>query len=337
MARPSRSQAVQAARGFSSGPGTGLKPWRCGAPLQIDLNRDTPLSDQPTILRYRLLLILAAVLWSLSGLFVKSPTLDVIPLDVRGPLLACWRAIFAGLFFVPFVRVRAIRWRAGLVPMVIAFTLMNVLFVSSMTRTTSAAAIFLQYTATAWVALLSWYFLKDHLTRSTCVSLTGAIAGISWIVVTEETAGRELGNLLALGSGFSLACTLVMLRVLRDEDSTWLTALNHLIAGAVLLPWALLSGVGLSPEQWGLIALLGIVQMGLPYILFARAVRHVPITEAVLISLLEPILNPIWVWLAWGEEVSSNVEVGGCLILGGLAAKYVIDAFRKRKTGRAFS
>ena len=290
------------------------------------------MTEQPSILRYRLLLVLAAVLWSLSGLFVKSPLLAVIPLDSRGPLLACWRAIFAGLFFVPFVRPSALRWRRGLVPMVVAFTLMNVLFVSSMTRTTSAAAIFLQYTATAWVALLSWLFLHDRLRRSTCVSLVGALAGITWIVATEQTAGRELGNVLALGSGFSLGCTLVMLRVLRDEDSTWLTALNHLIAGAVLLPWALLSGVSLSPEQWGLIALLGVVQMGLPYILFTRAVRHVPITEAVLISMLEPILNPIWVWLAWGEEIGRNIEVGGMLILGGLAMKYGIDAFADRRS-----
>ena len=274
--------------------------------------------------RCRVMLIAAAVLWSLSGLFVKSPPLDVIPLEVRGPLLACYRALFAGAMFSLLVKRRSIRWRPGLVPMVGVFTAMNVLFVSSMTRTTSAAAIFLQYTATAWVALLSFFLLKERLRRPTLVALAGAISGILWIVLNEEHAHHAVGNFLALGSGFSLACTLVMLRVLRDEDSTWLTALNHLLSGLILLPWVLTIDVSLSPTQWLLIAGLGIVQMGTPYVLFARAVRSVPVTEAVLLTLLEPILNPIWVLLFWGEQPAAHVWSGGALILGGLLTMAVL-------------
>jgi DME family drug/metabolite transporter len=274
--------------------------------------------------RCRVMLIVAAVLWSLSGLFVKSPPLDAIPLEVRGPLLACYRALFAGAMFSLLVKRRSIRWRPGLVPMVGVFTAMNVLFVSSMTRTTSAAAIFLQYTATAWVALLSFFLLKERLRRPTLVALAGALAGILWIVLNEEHAHHAVGNFLALGSGFSLACTLVMLRVLRNEDSTWLTALNHLSSGLILLPWVLMIDVSLSPTQWLLIAGLGIVQMGTPYVLFARAVRSVPVTEAVLLTLLEPILNPIWVLLFWGEQPAAHVWSGGALILGGLLAMAVL-------------
>ena len=280
--------------------------------------------------RCRVMLVAAAVLWSLSGLFIKSPPLDVIPLEVRGPLLACYRALFAGAMFSLLVKRRSIRWRPGLVPMVGVFTAMNVLFVSSMTRTTSAAAIFLQYTATAWVALLSFFLLKERLRRPTLVALAGAIAGILWIVLNEEHAHHAVGNFLALGSGFSLACTLVMLRVLRDEDSTWLTALNHLSSGLILLPWALTLDVSLSLTQWLLIAGLGIVQMGTPYVLFARAVRSVPVTEAVLLTLLEPILNPVWVLLVWGEQPAAHVWSGGALILGGLLAMVVL----RRQTPR---
>lgn len=278
------------------------------------------------------MLTVAAVLWSLSGLFVKSPPLDVLPLEVRGPLLACYRALFAGAMFSLLVRRRSVRWRPGLVPMVGVFTVMNVLFVSSLTRTTSAAAIFLQYTATAWVALLSFFLLKERLRPPTLVALAGAIAGILWIVLNEEHAHHALGNFLALGSGFSLACTLVMLRVLRDEDSTWLTALNHLSSGLILLPWALTLNVSLSPQQWLLIAGLGIVQMGTPYVLFARAVRSVPVTEAVLLTLLEPVLNPIWVLLFWGETPAPHVWSGGLLILGGLLAMAVLSRSRSSES-----
>ncbi len=290
---------------------------------------DTPDNSPSELFRCRVMLIIAAVLWSLSGLFVKSPPLDVIPLDIRGPLLACYRALFAGLLFCLLVPRESIRWRPGLVPMVIIFTVMNVLFVSSLTRTTSAAAIFLQYTATAWVALLSFFLLKERLERPTLVALTGAISGIVWIVLNEEHTHHALGNFLALGSGFSLACTLVMLRVLRDENSTWLTALNHLSSGLILLPWALTLDISLSPTQWLLIAALGIIQMGTPYVLFTRAVRHVPVTEAVLLTLLEPILNPIWVLLFWGEQPSPQVWTGGFLILGGLVA---MAALRRKQS-----
>lgn len=283
------------------------------------------------LFRCRVMLVLAAVLWSLSGVLVKSPPLDAIPLDVRGPMLACYRALLAGILFAMFVHPRAVRWRRPLVPMVAVFTLMNVLFVSSLTRTTSAAAIFLQFTATAWVALLSVVMLKERVRRPVLAGLAGAVSGIVWIVLNEDHTHHATGNLLALGSGFSLACTLVLLRVLRDEDSTWLTALNHLGAGLLLLPWALSLDVELTLLQWLLIAALGIIQMGLPYVLFALAVRSVPVTEAVLLTLLEPVLNPIWVLIFWGEQPAVHVWTGGVLILGGLAAMTVLQRQAARR------
>jgi hypothetical protein len=93
--------------------------------------------------RGRLLLLAAALLWSTSGLFLKSPPLAALPVETRGPVLACYRALFAAAFLAPFVRRGSIRFRPMLIPMVVSFAAMNVLFVSAMTRTTAAAAIFL--------------------------------------------------------------------------------------------------------------------------------------------------------------------------------------------------
>lgn len=281
-----------------------------------------------TVNRYRLVLVFAAVLWSLSGLFVKSPLLRDIPLDVRGPLLACYRVLFAGLLLLPFVRRRHIRWRPGLIPLVVAFSVMNVLYVTALTRTTAAAAIFLQYTATGWIALISVFVLREKLQRTTLIPLAGAACGIAWIVIAETHPQHASGNMIAMTSGFSLGCTIIMLRILNAEDSAWLTALTHLAGGLVLLPWVCTFDVQLTAIQWGSIALLGIVQMGLPYMLFSRSLRYVSATEAVLITLLEPILNPILTWLAWGEPVGGDIWIGGSLILGSLAAKYLIDLRR---------
>lgn len=282
--------------------------------------------------RGRLLLILAAVLWSLSGLFVKSPPLAAIPLELRGPVLACYRALFAALFLLPFVRVQHIRWKPMLIPMVVSFAAMNILFVTAMTMTTAAAAIFIQYTSTVWAAVFGFVFLREPVSRGNQVALVFAVAGISWIVASEWSGANSLGNLIALGSGFAYAGVIFCLRQLRDENSAWLVMLNHLVSGVILLPWVWTLPLHLDAAQWGLVALLGVVQMGLPYVLFAGGVRFVKVQEAALIPIIEPLLNPMWVAIFWGEAVGIPTWIGGSLILGGLALRY-LSVF-KRRTAR---
>ena len=274
--------------------------------------------------RGRTLLIAAAILWSTNGLIVKSPPLQAIPLEDRGLLLACYRSLFASLALLPLVGWRRARWRPGLLVSIATFTAMNTLYVIGLTRTSAAAATFLQYTSTVWVFLFGWFALKERVHRGNIVALLCAVAGIAFIVLSERDQQRAEGNLIALGSGVAYAGVILSLRWLRDEDSAWLTFLNHLVSGLVLLPFVLPRGIELQPLQWLLIALLGVVQMGLPYVLAARGVALVTVQEAALLLLLEPILNPLWVWLCWGEHVGWPTLIGGGLILGGLAARYAV-------------
>jgi len=147
--------------------------------------------------------------------------------------------------------------------------------------------------------------------------------GIIWIVA-HSPESRMTGNLIALGSGLSYAGVVFCLRYLRDEDSVWLVSLNHTVSGLLLLPWALSMGVSLGPSQWSLVAVLGVFQMGLPYLLFARGVQSVRTQDAALLTLIEPILNPVWVLLFLGEPVGMATWLGGAMILGGLAARYLL-------------
>ena len=272
--------------------------------------------------RGRLLLLAVAVMWSTSGLFIKNPRLA----SLSGPELAFYRALFACLCLLPFVRRRSIRWRPMLIPMVISFALMNVLFVTSMTKTTAAATVFLQYTCTVWAFLFGFLFLRERVDRGNLIALVCAVCGIAWIVVSDREGQHALGNVMALASGFSFAVVILCLRHLRDEDSVWLIALNHAVTALVLLPLLVPSRNTLDPVQWSLVASLGILQMGVPYVVFARGVRHVKAQEAALIPLLEPILNPIWVWLCWREPVGVATWIGGALIVGGLAVRYLVMA-----------
>jgi len=285
-------------------------------------------SQAASLRRGRMMAVLASLLWSTSGAFVKSPPLAAIPEPGRGPILACFRAIAAAAALAIFVRPQHVRWRPMLVPFVISFAAMNLLFVTAMTRTTAAAAIFLQYTSTAWAFLFSIFVLREPADRANLIALACALAGLGWIVGGDWNTANFAGNLLALGSGLSYAGVIITLKLLRDEDSAWLIALCHAGAGLLLLPLVATASLALSPFQWVVICVFGVVQMGLPYVIFAGALRRIPIQDAALLTLLEPILNPLWVYLLWGEPVGLSTWVGGSLILGGLAFRALLLRMR---------
>ena len=268
----------------------------------------------------RLLLLTAAVGWSVIGVAVKSPLLK----DVPGPVFAGCRAMTAGLFLLPFVRPSMVRFRWGLLPMVACFASMNVLFIMSMQQTTAAAAIFLQYTASLWAMIFGVFVLKEPLLRGNAVALVCGMAGIGWIVYSDWSGRYFTGNAIALLSGITYAGVIICLGRLKDEASQWLILLNYIVSGISLLPWILQGVNDLTPPQWLLLAAIGPIQMGLPYVLFARSLKWVPPQEAALMLLLEPVLNPTWVWLVWGEAISPATAVGGGLILLGLALRYTV-------------
>jgi drug/metabolite transporter (DMT)-like permease len=268
--------------------------------------------------------VAAALLWSTSGLFVKSPPLQGLPLDERAPLIACFRALVAGVCLVPFVNWNKARLRVGMLPMLISFAAMNLLFIAALAQTTAAAAIFLQYTGTGWAFLFGALFLGERVTRENLWALGLGLAGIVCIVGGEWRGNQLTGTLLALGSGLAYGGVIASLRALNREDAAWLVVINHLVSGGVLVPWIVARGLVPTGEQWLVIGAMGALQMGLPYVLFARGLATVPAQEAGLMTLLEAILNPVWVWLVWGETVAGSTLIGGALILSGLLLRYLI-------------
>tara|TARA_R110002111_G_scaffold168038_2_gene233949 strand:- start:54655 stop:55554 length:900 start_codon:yes stop_codon:yes gene_type:complete len=279
--------------------------------------------DRGKLFRARLLVLLASVLWSLSGVFIKSPPFQSIPEADRGLIFACYRAFFAGLFLLPFVKLRYVRWRPGLIPLLIAFASMNLLFVTAMTKTSAAAAIFLQNTSVVWAMLFGLVFLKERIERGSIVAMLIVMVGIFCIVTADWSGKNYTGNMIALMSGVSYALVVILFRQLRDEHPAWLVALCLLVSAALVAPWALTLGISLTGLQLFLIATLGVVQMGTPYVIFSHAVKTVNSQEAALLVLTEPILNPIWVWLFWGETVSLTTLVGCSLIVLGLAVRFL--------------
>jgi drug/metabolite transporter, DME family len=286
----------------------------------------------------RLCIALAAVLWSLSGLFTRllqNPTaLDLHQPELTPLQMAFFRALFAGLFLVPLVRARDVTYRPLMPAMVACFAVMNALFLSAMALGTAANAILLQNSAPFFVYFVSVYLLGEPPDRRSLVALIVGVVGMVVILSGGDALGARFDvTLMALGSGLTYGCVILCLRHLRAESPQWLAVQNHLgsaacLGLAVLLIQGLSFWVGwLTAPTWrqlAFLAVFGSVQMGLPYLLFARGLRAVSPQEAGAITLLEPLLNPLWAYLISPERETPPPAtwLGGGLILGALAYRY---------------
>ena len=255
----------------------------------------------------------AALLWSSGGLFIK-----VAPMP--GLAVACGRAIVATLFYLAVLRpdLRKARFSTAL-----AYAGCVVTFVTATKLTTAANAIFLQYTGPAYVLLLSPFLLDEPFRPIDAICVVLSLAGMSLFFIDKLEAGQLAGNLIATLSGVFFALTVLLIR--RDAktgsgDAIPSTTLGNVLAALGTAPFAAdllhVSAVGAL-----VLLYLGVMQLGVSYWMFARGVRQVPAAEASLISMLEPVCNPLWVLLGTGERPGPWSVVGGAVVLGAVALR----------------
>ena len=278
-------------------------------------------TDERSAARGRRDLLAAAALWSLSGVIAKGLHLD-------SGAIAFYRSMFGGLALLCLVRPRAWVVRPVMIPLALFFGAMIGLYLAAVKLTTAANAIFLQCSATFWVVPLSLIFLKERPDRRSILGISSAMLGVVSIVGFghEGTIGETRGIVLGVGSGVCFAVVLIGMRGLRALDPTWLSAFNNLGGALAIGAWLVVSTGGIPIPTAGqslVLIAFGIVQMAIPYALFARGLHHVGAAEAGLIGLLEPVLNPIWVALVHGETPARATIVGGAFLLGGVAIRYL--------------
>ncbi len=271
----------------------------------------------PSVRQARLLVLAAAVMWSTSGFFVKSPYLA----GWSGPRLAFWRAAFACLILWPLVRRPSWTWK--LVPMTVFFAGMNYTYLTAMAKGTAANANWLQCTAPVWVLLVGVLVFGEHAIWRDWVMVAFAMMGVGVILYGESHGAALEATAWGLVSSFFYAGVVLSLRQLRGFDAVWMAALNHLVTAILFAPVALGESPLPSGMQWVFLAGLGIFQMAVPYVLFARSLKRIAGHEAMGIGLVEPLLLPTWAYLAWGDRPASWTFVGGAFILAGLAIRYV--------------
>jgi drug/metabolite transporter (DMT)-like permease len=281
------------------------------------------MSDAPTPAEHAravALLLIASVLWSLGGVLIKS--VDWHPLAIAGvrsafavPIVMIW----AGVPRFPFSRLQI----AG----AIAYVATVGLFVAATRMTTAANAIFLQYTAPVYVAAAAPLLLGEPSRRTDWIAIFVALIGIGLFFIDGLSFSGMTGNVLALLSGMSFAVMTLILRKERNGAPMQVVLLGNILMALIGLPFIFMAGAP-GVRGWVFLAVLGIVQLGFPYVLYSFAIRRVKAVEATLITTLEPILNPLWVMLAVAEVPGPWAILGGVLVIVSVLVRGVLGIRR---------
>lgn len=277
-----------------------------------------------------LLAIAAPLCWSVGGVVIRS--VEAEPWDI-----VFWRSGGHVLFFPlalwafwgrsAYIDARAAGWAALAVAGFIAATL--IFHVLAMTSTTVANVLILQSMSPLLVAVLAWVILGERLSASGMAVLALAFGGLLIVVGGSLGGGGMLGNVYALIVALCSASHVTIVRHHRARNMAAVTLLSGAAAAAIAIPFA--DPLRLSLEDIGLLVLLGGVQMTLGLTFFLMALRHLPAAEVTLIAILEPVLGPIWVWLAIGERPADTTLIGGAIVLTALVFHVTLAARRARR------
>jgi len=264
-----------------------------------------------------ILVLLAVALWSTGGLFIKLTTVDAFTVNAG-------RSLFAAITVAIFT------FRKGLKPDL--FTLLTSLlyagtlscFVYANKNTTAANAIFLQYTAPIYILVFSPFILKEKFRVSDLITVAVCLAGMSLFFLEEQNASNALapnvflGNIAALASGVFFGLYFILLRHPRSlaKNPAISVFYGNLIIVVLMLPLLINNPPQFTPIDFGAIAYLGIFQIGIAYILFTDGIANgVRSLDASIIGFVEPLLNPVWVFIFIGEKPAAWAIVGGVIIL----------------------
>jgi len=267
-------------------------------------------------------MLVTSLCWSFGGLFLKF--IPWYAMSITG-----LRALFAEIVFAVYRKSVKIEFTKGNVMTAVLLSCTTTQFVLANKMTTSAAAILLQYTSPVFIILiyLVFYKVKPRMRESSVVLIT--ILGMLLFFADQLDGGSMLGNLIAIGSGLSLAGVFVCNKR-EDTNPGQALFLGFLLNMAIGLPFAI-HEVTPDPVAWGAIVFLGVVQVGFAYLFFSFGIKRTPALLACVISALEPVLNPVWVALFTGETPGAYTLAGGAVIICAVVGYNILMELRPLK------
>ncbi len=267
------------------------------------------------------------MLWSTGGLFIKWT-------NISGLELSFGRSLLAAITVAIFTRREGFGLNGITALASILYAALLVLFVLATKQTTAANAIFLQYTAPIYLLIFEPLFYKEKFRSRDLIVVIACVLGMSLFFVGKLRPQDVTGNLLALTSGLCFAFYFLLLR---HSKSRAVNRASSVIYGNLLVV-LITAPVGLkalpqmtSHDLWS-VAYLGVVQIGLAYTLFTVAMaRGVRSLDAGIVGYVEPVLNPIWVFLVLGERPAQWALLGGAIIVTAVVCHTLVEARRGRR------
>lgn len=260
-------------------------------------------------------MIIASVLWSIGGIFIKL--INWNPMAIAGS-----RSAIAALVMMVYLKKFKFKINKSMLICACSYSLLVILFVSANKLTTSANAILLQFTSPVWVALLSRAILKQKISRIDGITIIFVILGMIMFFIDELEMSYLLGNILAILSGIVMAGMILLFQQQKENSLVEITLLGNVITAIVAIPFYFISSPGM--ESVLPLFILGVFQLGIPYLLYVLAIPNVTAIDAVLIPVLEPLLNPLWVFIFAKESPTLFSLLGGGLVLLSVTVRGII-------------
>lgn len=273
-----------------------------------------------------LALVVTAAAWSTSGLLIK-----LVPLNAMA--IAGGRSLIAALVLLVYLRRPRITFSLSQIVASLAYAATMITFVLANKLTTPANAIFLQYLSPAFVAVLGIWFLGERPRPVEWIIIAVVIAGMGLFFIDRLSFRGFVGNIVAIVSGLFFALFIVFMRKQHEGSPLESMLLGHLITALVSIPFWIGSPLP-DAAGWGALLALGVFQIGLSSISFAFAVKHVTALGTAIITLIEPVLNPVWVFVFSGERPTLAALAGGLVILSMVTLRSVLTLRAVRPRGK---
>ncbi|MDR2631218.1 MAG: DMT family transporter [Spirochaetaceae bacterium] len=273
----------------------------------------SPVNHRPSSHAGEGAVLLCALFWSTSGLFIKL--IDWHPLIIAG-----LRSFVAALFMltIRFLFPRRGKGKRQPFPLIaggLAYALTMICFVIANKLTSSANAILLEYSAPVWAALLGWVLIKERPHWEHWLALALVMGGLYLFFRDGLAGGSLLGDGIALLAGIFFGINSVCMRMQKEGNPSDSMLCAHIITSLCCLPFLLIFPPTFTVQSTFSILFMGIIQIGCASLLFGFGIKRIPAVQAMLTAMAEPILNPVWVLLVTGEKPSLSALMGGGIIV----------------------
>lgn len=256
-----------------------------------------------------------AVLWSLAGLNIKL-------INWNPYSIAAGRSIVAVLILIPAIaKCKDIKIDRYVIGGAVCYAAFNYCFNISVKLTTSALAILMQYVAPVYVAILAWLFLKERITKADIACIAAVMAGMIIFFLGSEGGGSAIGKVFAVFNGITFAGISIFLRLQKDGNPVMSMFLGNVISGLIGIP--IIISTGLPDIRSLFFLLLAGFLCAFTYSLYAVASKYLTALETVLLPILDPVLNPVWVFLFLGEAPTALSVIGFAIVLVSVTAKTI--------------